>query len=283
MFRFILDAKKLLILMIFILSCSEETIIYDEIENKDSTIQTSTLPQTNSKLFQTYPQFSTRDKLFFGSIKESRNFSGLIQSNILTMLHPFIPFLSEQLWLDLKLNKQNNSPLMYKSWDLPFKSDPSFKKSHAKIDWLIQLISNIRSTKVDLEIPPGAYIDISLENINKDKFKIINDNLNVFKRLARVNNIYRTSLNKVDVKIIVGVDTISLYFDKDIDLVEQKSKLSNKVNNLVKKISILNGKLKNKSFLDNAPTLIVQKEKKSLINSNIELKKLNSILNSIKN
>ena len=54
-------------------------------------------------------------------------------------------------------------------------------------------------------------------------------------------------------------------------------------NNLVKKISILNGKLKNKSFLDNAPTLIVQKEKKSLINSNIELKKLNSILNSIKN
>ena len=172
---------------------------------------------------------------------------------------------------------------MYKSWDLPFKSDPSFKKSHAKIDWLIQLISNIRSTKVDLEVPPGAYIGISLENINKDKFKIINDNLNVFKRLARVNHIYRTSLNKVDVKIIVGVDTISLYFDKDIDLVEQKSKLSNKVNNLVKKISILNGKLKNKSFLDNAPTLIVQKEKKSLINSNIELKKLNSILNSIKN
>ena len=42
MFRFILDTKKLLILMIFIMSCSEETIIYDEIENKDSTIQTST-------------------------------------------------------------------------------------------------------------------------------------------------------------------------------------------------------------------------------------------------
>ena len=73
MSRFILDAMKLLILMIFITSCSEETIIYDEIENKDSTIQTSTLPQTNSKLFQTYPQFSTRDKLFFGSIKDSEN------------------------------------------------------------------------------------------------------------------------------------------------------------------------------------------------------------------
>ena len=82
MFRFILDAMKLLILMIFVMSCSEETIIYDEIENKDSTIQTSTLPQTNSKLFQTYPQFSTRDKLFFGSIKESENLYSLVQMTL---------------------------------------------------------------------------------------------------------------------------------------------------------------------------------------------------------
>ncbi len=226
------------------------------------------------------PIFDIKEK---NSIKEARNFSGLIQSNILTMLHPFIPFLTEKLWLDLKLNKQNNSPLMFKSWDLPFKSDASFKKSHNKIEWLIQLISNIRSTKVDLEIPPGAYIDISLENINKNKIQVINDNLNVLKRLGRINNIHKASLNKNDIKIIVGVDTISLYFDKDIDLVEQKSKISNKVNNLMKKISILNQKLQNKSFLDNAPSSIVQKEKKSLINSNIELKKLNSILNSIKN
>ena len=82
MFRFILNTKKLLILMIFIMSCSEETIIYDEIENKDSTIQTSTLPQTNSKLFQIYPQFSTRDKLFFGSIKESENLYSLVQMTL---------------------------------------------------------------------------------------------------------------------------------------------------------------------------------------------------------
>ena len=82
MFRFILDTKKLLILMIFIMSCSEETIIYDEIENKDSTIQTSTLPQTNSKLFQAYPQFSTRDKLFFGGVKESENLYSLVQMTL---------------------------------------------------------------------------------------------------------------------------------------------------------------------------------------------------------
>jgi valyl-tRNA synthetase len=199
------------------------------------------------------------------------------------MLHPFAPFLSEKLWLDLQLDKKNKSPLMYKSWNLPFKQDPSFKKSHAKIDWLIKLISSIRSSKIDLEVSPGSYIDISLEGIKKDKIKIINNNLTIFKRLGRINNVYSSSLNKNSVKIIFDAETISLYFDKDIDLLEQKEKITNQVNNLVKKISTLNKKLQNKSFLDNAPTLIVQKEKKSLINSNIELKKLNSILNSIKN
>ena len=199
------------------------------------------------------------------------------------MLHPFIPFFTEHIWLNLKLDTQYKTPLMYKNWDLPFKPDSSYKKSHAKIDWLIQLITSIRSTKVDLEVSPGAYIDISLESLAKDKINFINNNLSVFKRLGRITNIQNIESNKKNVKIIVGIDTVSLYFDKDINLEEQKVQIANKVNNLIKKISSSNSKLKNKSFLDNAPKLIVQKEKKSLINSNIELKKLNSILNSIKN
>ena len=64
---------------------------------------------------------------------------------------------------------------------------------------------------------------------------------------------------------------------------EQKQKISNKVKDLDQKINRINDKLKNKSFLKKAPKQIVQKEKKSLIVYKIELKKLNSILNSIKN
>ena len=60
-------------------------------------------------------------------------------------------------------------------------------------------------------------------------------------------------------------------------------KISKKVSDLSMKTSTLSQKLKNKSFLKNAPKSIVLKEKNSLLNGNIELKKLNSILNSIKN
>ena len=82
MTRLISNIKLLLISVFFIFSCSEETIIYDEIENKDSTIQTATLPQTNNKLFQSFPQFSSRDKLYFGSVKESENLYSLVQMTL---------------------------------------------------------------------------------------------------------------------------------------------------------------------------------------------------------
>ena len=82
MTRFISSIKLLFISIFFIFSCSEETIIYDEIENKESTIQTATLPQTNNKLFQSFPQFNSRDKLYFGSVKESENLYSLVQMTL---------------------------------------------------------------------------------------------------------------------------------------------------------------------------------------------------------
>jgi valyl-tRNA synthetase len=170
---------------------------------------------------------------------------------------------------------------MFKDWDV--KSQSSFNKSFNKIDWLIDLVTNIRSTKVDLNVSPGSFIDISMAELNSNKISIINDNLDVFKRLGRVSNVSHSELDKNGVKIIVGGETVILYFDQNLDLNEQKQKISKKVKDLNHKINEISDKLKNKSFLKNAPKQIVEKEKKALIDYKVEHKKLNSVLNSIKN
>jgi len=226
------------------------------------------------------PVFATNIKQ---NLNETRAFAAYIQSSILVMLHPFVPFFTEKIWLDLKLNTKLKTPLMYKDWNLPAKVSPSFKKSYQKIDWLIQLITSIRSTKAELEVSPGSLIDISIEDLKKDKKNIINNNLNVFKTLGRVSNIHNSKRGKNGINIIVGVDNFTLYFSGGINLFDQKLKMSKKVQNLQSKVLGLSKKLENKSFLNNAPKFIVQKEKNSLLQSNVELKKLNSILNSIKN
>ena len=170
---------------------------------------------------------------------------------------------------------------MFKDWDV--KAQSSFNVSYNKIYWLIDLVTSVRSTKVDLNIAPGSFIDISTAELSSNKISIINDNIDVFKRLGRISDISYSKLNKNGIKIIVGGETVTLYFDQNLDLNEQKQKISNKVKDLDQKINRINDKLKNKSFLENAPKQIVEKEKKVLIDYKNELKKLNTILNSIKN
>jgi len=224
------------------------------------------------------PIFDSKHKK---NLEESRNMLSFVQSNILILLHPFIPFFTEKVWQDFKFTNYFKKPLMLKSWDI--KPKQGFNKSYNKIDWLIDLVSNIRSTKVDLNVSPGSFIDISTYELNSEKVSLINDNLSVFKRLGRVTNITNSKLVKNGVKIIVGGETVTLYFDQNLDLNEQKQKLSNKVKDLDNKIKSIKTKLKNKSFLKNAPKQIISRDKKALINYEIELKKLNSVLNSIKN
>ena len=227
------------------------------------------------------PVFDTKERK---NLKEVRAFAAYIQSCILIMLHPFIPFFTEKVWLDLKLDVNLKTPLMYKDWNLPIKANSEFKKSYLKIHWLILVVTNIRSAKVDLDISPGSFIDISIKDLKKDKKKIINNNLSVFKRLGRVSNIYNSTLRKKNaVNIIIGTESLTLYFDKDVNLFDQKIKILNKVKDLDNKVNTLTKKLQNKSFLINAPFSIVKREKNNLLYYKVELKKLNSILTSIKN
>ena len=140
-----------------------------------------------------------------------------------------------------------------------------------------------RSTKVDLNVSPGSYIDVSTNELSSEKLNIIQNNLGLFKRLGRILNVNNSNLDKNRVKIIVERETISLFFDQALDLKEQKQRLAYKTEDLSKKILQINIKFKNKNFLKKAPKNIIEKEKKALNDYKIELKKLNSILNSIRN
>ena len=72
----------ILIAFFMISSCSEETILYDEIENSVGTIKTASLPQTQNKLYQSFPSFSSNSKLHFGNEKDSENLFSLVQMTL---------------------------------------------------------------------------------------------------------------------------------------------------------------------------------------------------------
>ena len=153
------------------------------------------------------PVFISKNKK---NLEEARNMLAYIQSNILVLLHPFIPFFTEKVWQDFNFEEYYKTPLLLKNWDL--KSQSTFSKSHHKISWLIDLVSAIRSTKVNLNISPGEFIEISTSELSTKSLNIVNDNLDVFKTLGRVSKVNSAELNKNGVKIIIGGETVILYF-----------------------------------------------------------------------
>ena len=225
------------------------------------------------------PIFNSKNK---NSAIEAKLFSSYMLSNILKLLHPFIPFFTEHVWQENKFNKKLKSDLINFDWPVPEKIS-SFNKNSAEIDSIINVITAIRSTKVQLNIPPKEYCDIVYFNESKKIKKFIYNNLEIIKQVGRVNNIMQKSdnINGV-VQIVVLKEKIGLKFETIIDLNSQKERLINKQNEIEKKITSLSHKLSNKDYIKKAPKDIVVNDKLLLKDLTIEQTKLKSIVSSIK-
>ena len=224
------------------------------------------------------PIFNSNNKK---NINEARNFSSYMMSNILNVLHPFIPFFTENLWKSNKYNNFFNSPLIQAEWS-KLKNKNSFKKNHQSILGIKEVISEIRSIKSELNIKPKLFCDIILSSKSSFIKKLIYQNMEIIKQVGRVKNIEPQNFQKNNViEIIVLKEKLSLKFDDDVDISSQKSRILEKIKVLEGKIGGLKKKLLNKAYLKNAPKDIVQNDKDILKDLSIEENKLRSIVLSI--
>ncbi|MDC0418585.1 valine--tRNA ligase [Pelagibacteraceae bacterium] len=224
------------------------------------------------------PIFNSKNK---NSIKEAKQFSSFMLLNILKLLHPFIPFFTEHIWQENKFNKEEKTDLINSNWP-DSKKVQIFKKNYEEIQGIIDIITEIRSTKVQLSVPPKEYCDIVYFQESKKTKKFINNNVEIIKQVARVNKIVLNSVNNNSIiQIIVLKEKLGLKFETNIDLNSQKYKLADKLKELEKKIISLNQKLDNINYVKKAPKNIVTNDKVLLKDLKIEETKLKSIVSSI--
>jgi valyl-tRNA synthetase len=224
------------------------------------------------------PIFNSKNKT---SILEAKQFSAYMLLNILKLLHPFIPFFTEYVWRENKFDKEEKSDLIISSWPIS-KKIQSYKKNSEEIQCIINIITAIRSTKVQLNVPPKEFCDIIYFKESKKIKKFINNNIDIIKQVGRVNNIViKSDVNNSIIQIILLKEKIGLKFETNIDLNSQKDKLANKLDELEKKIISLEQKLNNQNYVKKAPKNIVANDKVLLKDLTIELTKLKSIVSSI--
>jgi len=204
-------------------------------------------------------------------IIEIREVSGFVFKEILILMHPFIPFVTEEIWLKNKLDNSGKNYLMFSNWiSGKAKKDKDFKE----VEKVINIISQIRSFKNELNVSPGSFIDISLGKINKKNQVFFKENEIVLKRLGRINNFFNKDVNKPSATLVMCGDLFKLYFEENVDLNLIKENLISKQRKYETEMGKIDLRLKNKNFVDRAPKHIVDQEKTNYNNLKNNIRKI---------
>ena len=190
------------------------------------------------------------------SQKETKSVSIKIMKNVLLMLHPIMPYVTEEIFE--KLFKSNKLAIS-SSWPSLIETETSLKNG---IGLTIDIVSAIRSIRVEKNIPNKSRPTILLKNVNQEKKIIIEENYNLILNLAKLNQIKFLSKQheENEKSIVTTVDEIILMIPTDglIDIEAEKNRLSKELENITNEIEIIDKRLNNPSFIDKAPPKVIE-------------------------
>ena len=192
-------------------------------------------------------------------LEETKYISINVMKNVLLMLHPIMPYVTEEILENLF--KSSNFAIS-STWPEPIHNELTSTNS---IDLIIKIISSIRSLRVEKNIPPNAKIDILLKNADEHKREIIKNNKSLITNLAKINNITFVSeeLSQSENFIISTIDELVLMIPLDglIDTEAEKNRLNKELSNINNEIDQISKRLNNQMFMDKAPSNVVEEVK----------------------
>ena len=211
------------------------------------------------------PYFESSDSQ---NLKEIKDVTAFALKFILTKLHPFMPFITEELWENLGYKEK---PLILSEWDLnlPEKEDVNLSLNTSL---LIEIISSVRSIRSELNIPSKAYLSLEVKEKNYEKLSKI-ENVNVLlNKLVRIDTIANVSnfSDRAASFSVLEID-FSLVIDDSIDLSMELLRIEKEEDKISQDINLLKKKLDNKNFVEKAPKNVVQENIDRLndLNSNL--------------
>ena len=187
--------------------------------------------------------------------EETKAVASWVLDQILVMLHPFMPFVTEELWNALGARPY---PLIHAQWPVPDARalDP---EAGPEIDWLIRLVSGIRAARAELNVPPGAKLPLHVHDATAQTATRIERNAAAIQRLARVERIDTGVVQGGAAQIVVDEATFLLPLEGVIDIEAEKARLLKAAEAAEKERDSLAARLDNPSFVERARPEAVEK------------------------
>ncbi len=212
-------------------------------------------------------------------LDETKKVSGWVFGEILKLIHPIMPFLSEKLWHNLYDNKKFLMMEKYSEIQL----DKTFNNSKEKMQIIIDIITAIRNVRSELNISYKHNIEIIIDLKDNDLKKIINNFIYEITKLLKINKIDFKSITNQKNSAFVVLSNMSILIPLDglIDTNKELEKLNTKKDKQYQMLESIKSKLINSKFIEKAPKSVVDDFKKQETDLKSSIEKINQIINTI--
>jgi valyl-tRNA synthetase len=194
---------------------------------------------------------------------ETRATAAWVLDQLLHMLHPIMPFITEELWQQLAEGRA--SSLIAATWP-EFDDSWRDERAEAEIDWVVRLITLIRAVRAEMNVPAAARTGLLLKDAGGATLARVDDHRDIISTLARVDAIAPLdgAVPEGSVQAVLDEATLVLPLAGVIDITKEKSRLDKEIEKIAADIVKLEKKLANKSFLDKAPEMVVEENRERL-------------------
>ena len=188
---------------------------------------------------------------------ETRATTAWVMDQILLLLHPFMPFVTEELW---QQTAKRGQWLIASDW-------PSYRglgdpAADAEMEWVIRFISEVRSVRAEMNVPAGAKIGCVLVSANSDTRRRADAWENEIMRLARLSSIaFEDSVPKASAQIVLNEATVALPLEGVIDFGAEKARLAKELEKIAKDTAAIVGRLNNPGFVAKAPPEVLEESR----------------------
>lgn len=219
------------------------------------------------------------------ALAESRATASWVLAEFLKIAHPIMPFITEELWKSFG----DGSLLLGSSWPAygRLKTDPAYvdKSAQEEMQWLVNLVTEIRSRRSEFNVPPGTSTPLSFYEVTPKIEQRIQRHEVILKKLVRLSelNLHQgtPSLQKGEVQFVVGETTIILPLAGSIDLDVEMSRLEKEIAAQEKEITTLESRLKNADFISKAKPEIIEEFQERLAIANQTKSKVQQALSRL--
>jgi valyl-tRNA synthetase len=183
---------------------------------------------------------------------ETRATFAWVLDQCLKLLHPFMPFITEELWNHMVEHGERRQNLLAVSqW--PVYDGLVDGQVEAEIGWVIALVSEVRSVRSEMNVPPGALVPLAIVAADATTRARLIVHEETIKRLARIDDItHAATAPKRAAVIVAGETTAALPLEGIIDMEAERKRLAREIDKAVVDISKMDAKLSNPAFMAKA-------------------------------